>query len=544
MAKNSIKTSGFSLAKRQELKGDDFYDIKVLDDLVIAVVCDGVGSAQEGALAAQRVTKHLITNFKNRPKAWSIEKSIKSFITSINQILYTQSMSDYERPELVTTVTVVVIQGERLYGANVGDSRIYLLRQDILTQLSFDHSMDDAGYENVLTDAVGIDKEVEIFYFENKIQKEDKLLLCSDGLYSLMSEDMLSRHLVNGAYHIVKKASKLVEDNLPDDTTAVVLEVDDIDVISQLKKLPLDIPEKLVLGDEIDGYVLQQSLIQNDRTWLCEKRGSKYVIKFAPLEAKNDDKILDLFVKEVWNAKRLKAGFFPKSTVPKKRTARYYIMSHIQGINLKEYLKKRKLSVDESIALGKTLLHMSQYLIKYDLVHGDIKPENIIVIERDGKKIFKVIDFGSITEVYSIDNRAGTPSYLAPERFKQAPINEKTEIFAIGVTLYESLTGKFPYGEIEPFQTPTFKQPKRPTKLNPNIPHWLESIILHAITTDTNRRYENYSFMSYELENSSKVQPYFDKNTPILKRDPLKFYKYGFYVMLLLNFLLYLRFSV
>ncbi len=544
MAKNSIKTSGFSLAKRQELKGDDFYDIKVLDDLVIAVVCDGVGSAQEGALAAQRVTKHLITNFKNRPKAWSIEKSIKSFITSINQILYTQSMTDYERPELVTTVTIVVIQGDRLYGANVGDSRIYLLREDILTQLSFDHSMDEAGYENVLTDAVGIDKEVEIFYFENNIQKEDKLLLCSDGLYSLMSEDMLSRHLVNGAYHIVKKASKLVDDNLPDDTTAIVLEVEDIDAVAQLKKLDLDIPEKLSVGDEIDGYILEQSLIQNDRTWLCKKRGSQYVIKFAPLEAKDDDKILDLFVKEVWNAKRLKAGFFPKSTVPRKRSARYYIMSHIQGLNLKEYLKKRKLSVDEAIALTKTLLHMSQYLIKYDLVHGDIKPENIIVIERDGKKIFKVIDFGSITEVYSIDNRAGTPSYLAPERFNQAPINEKTEIFAIGVTLYESLTGKFPYGEIEPFQTPTFKQPKRPSKFNPNIPHWLESIILHAITTDTNRRYENYSLMSYELENSSKVQPYFDKNTPFLKRDPLKFYKYGFYIMLLINFLLYLKYSV
>lgn len=544
MAKNSIKTSGFSLAKRQELKGDDFYDIKVLDDLVIAVVCDGVGSAQEGALAAQRVTKHLITNFKNRPKAWSIEKSIKSFITSINQILYTQSMTDYERPELVTTVTIVVIQGDRLYGANVGDSRIYLLREDILTQLSFDHSMDEAGYENVLTDAVGIDKEVEIFYFENNLQKEDKLLLCSDGLYSLMSEDMLSHHLVNGAYHIVKKASKLVDDNLPDDTTAIVLEVEDIDAVAQLKKLDLDIPEKLSVGDEIDGYILEQSLIQNDRTWLCKKRGSQYVIKFAPLEAKDDDKILDLFVKEVWNAKRLKAGFFPKSTVPRKRSARYYIMSHIQGLNLKEYLKKRKLSVDEAIALTKTLLHMSQYLIKYDLVHGDIKPENIIVIERDGKKIFKVIDFGSITEVYSIDNRAGTPSYLAPERFNQAPINEKTEIFAIGVTLYESLTGKFPYGEIEPFQTPTFKQPKRPSKFNPNIPHWLESIILHAITTDTNRRYENYSLMSYELENSSKVQPYFDKNTPFLKRDPLKFYKYGFYIMLLINFLLYLKYSV
>ena len=84
MHKKNIKTSGFSLAKREELTGDDFYDIKVLDDLTIAVVCDGVGSAQEGALAAKKVTTHLITNFKSRPKAWSIEKSLTTFIKSIN----------------------------------------------------------------------------------------------------------------------------------------------------------------------------------------------------------------------------------------------------------------------------------------------------------------------------------------------------------------------------------------------------------------------------------------------------------------------------
>ena len=541
MAKNSIKTSGFSLAKQQELIGDDFYDIKVLDDLTIAVVCDGVGSAHEGALAAKKVTSHLITNFKNRPKAWSIEKALSHFIKSINSILYTQSMSDYERPELVTTVTAVVIQGDRLYGANVGDSRIYLLRDKQLTQLSFDHSMDEVGYENVLTHAIGIDQEVEVFYFENRLQKEDKILLCSDGLYSLMSEEMLSRHLVNGAYHIVKKASALVEDNLPDDTTAIVLEINSIDQRFELKNLDLKIPITLKKGDIIDGYELTSSLIQNNRTWLCKKRGCEYVIKFAPKEAIDNEEILDLFVKEVWNAKRLKAGFFPKTTVPKKRTARYYIMPKIEGITLKEYLKKRKLSIEESISLTKTLLNMSQYLAKFDLLHGDIKPENIMVYQRNDKKIFKIIDFGSITEIYSINSKAGTPSYLAPERFVESPINEKTEIFAIGVTLYESLTGRFPYGEIEPFQIPTFKAAKSPKKFNNNIPEWLESIILHAITIDTNRRYENYSLMLFELENSSKVRPYFDKNTPILQKDPLKFYKIGFYTLLIINFILLLR---
>jgi len=540
MNKNNIQTSGFTLAKRKELRGDDFYEVKVFDDVVVAVVCDGVGSADEGALAAKRVTRHLINNFKNRPAAWSIEKSIKKFIQSINAILYQESIANYERPEMVTTVTIVVIVGDRIYGANVGDSRVYLYREKELIQLSYDHNMDEAGYENVLTDAIGLDKDVEVYYFENNIEKDDKILLCSDGLYTLMSDDMLSKYLVNGAYSLVKKASRLMDEDLPDDTTAVVLDIKETDEVSKLKKLDLAIPESLKLGDEIDGFKLTQSLIQNDRTWLCEKKGHTYVIKFAPKEAIDDTQILDQFVKEVWNAKRLKAGFFPKTIVPKKRSARYYIMDYVQGSDLKKYLRKRHLSVDESIALAKTLIKMSQFLLKYDLVHGDIKPENIIIIERDGKRVFKIIDFGSITEVYSTSSKAGTPSYLAPERFCQSAINEKTEIFATGVTLFEALTGKYPYGEIEPFQNPTFKRPKMPSKFNNNIPSWLESIILRSISIDESLRYEYYSNMLFELENPNKVKPYFDKNTPILKKDPLKFYKYGFFILLILNFYLFL----
>ena len=545
MSKNNIKTSGFTLAKRQELVGDDFYDIKHFNDFTVAIVCDGVGSAQEGALAAKKVTHHLMTNFKNIPKTWTIEKALKKFISSINSILYSQSIQDYERPELVTTLTIVVIKGNRLYGANVGDSRIYISRgKENIQQLSYDHSMNEVGYENVLTDAIGINKDVQIHYFENNIQENDRILLCSDGLYSVMSDNMLLKYLNSGATTLVKKASTLMENNLPDDTTAVILTINQINEFQKMKNLVLDIPKKLKKGDVIDGYELTLSLIQNNRTWVCKKNSTEYVIKFAPYEAIENEEILDLYTKEVWNAKRLKAGFFPKSVVPKARTARYYIMTKLDGINLKQYLKKRNLSIDESILLCKTLLSMSQYLLQFNLVHGDIKPENIIVIPRNGKKIFKVIDFGSITEVFSITNKAGTPTYLAPERFLGAFINEKTEIYSIGITIYESLTNKFPYGEIEPFQNPNFKNPKVPTKYNKNIPSWLESLILKSICIDEDIRYSNYSLMKFELEHPNEVKAFFDKNTPLLERSPLKFYKFGFYFLLILNFILFIKLSL
>ena len=108
MIKSNIKTSGFSLAKGKELTGDDFYDIKTIGDLSVAIVCDGVSSAEEGAEVAKRVTSYLINNFKIRPKTWSIEKSIKTFINFINAILYKESQLNYDRSELVTTLTLVV----------------------------------------------------------------------------------------------------------------------------------------------------------------------------------------------------------------------------------------------------------------------------------------------------------------------------------------------------------------------------------------------------------------------------------------------------
>lgn len=539
MAQNNIKTSGFSLAKRKELTGDDFYDIKTIGNITVAIVCDGVGSASEGAEAAKRTTSYLMNNFKIRPKSWTIEKTIKTFIKSINSILYQESQINYERSELVTTLSIVVIEGNKLYGANVGDSRIYLYRDNVIKQLSLDHAMDEVGFENVLTGAIGIDSEVEPYYFENLIQKDDKILLCSDGLYNILSSNRLETGISSGASSLVKKASKLMEDNLPDDTTAVVLEIQKADERDILKRQVLEIPQNLKQGQIIDGYVLEKSLIQNNRTWLCKKKTKQYVLKFAPLEAIDDTVILDLFVKEAWNAKRLKADFFPKAVIPKNRTARYYVMQLLDGENLELYLKNKKISIDDAVKLSQTLLQMSQYLLAKDLVHGDIKPHNIIVQKDENEALtFKIIDFGSITEIFSTDSKAGTPSFLSPQRFQNEAISETSEVFAIGVTLYLALTKKYPYGEIEPFQNPTFKEAQKPSKYNSNIPDWLDSVILRAISLSKERRYEHYTEMMYELKSPNKVKPYFNEKASLIERSPVMFYRVGFTIMTLLNMVL------
>jgi serine/threonine protein kinase len=182
---------------------------------------------------------------------------------------------------------------------------------------------------------------------------------------------------------------------------------------------------------------------------------------------------------------------------------------------------------------------MSQYLLKFDLVHGDIKTNNVMILKGETTK-FKIIDFGSITEIFSSDSRAGTPSYLSPQRFQNEAISETTEIFSIGILLYLALTKKYPYGEIEPFQTPVFKEAKKPSVYNKNIPAWLDSVILRAIAIETERRYEHYTEMMVELQNPQKVKPFFPKNSSIIQRSPLLFYRTAFTVMFIFNIILIL----
>ncbi|MGE3299940.1 MAG: bifunctional protein-serine/threonine kinase/phosphatase, partial [Arcobacter sp.] len=75
------------------------------------------------------------------------------------------------------------------------------------------------------------------------------------------------------------------------------------------------------------------------------------------------------------------------------------------------------------------------------------------------------------------------------------------------------------------------------------IPDWFNSIILRAISVDEERRYKSYSHLKYELENPTKVKPFFEKNAPLLEKSPEKFYKIGFYLLLILNFILFLKIS-
>ena len=513
----------------------------VLDDgLVLAAVADGIGSAQQGGAAAHSAVETFFANFRARPRAWTSGQALDEVARHLNRQLFNEGMAKFASPQHACTFAAVVLDGSRLHGLNAGDSRIYRLRESALIRLSVDHREALPEGRSRLTLAFGLEESVTPHRFEADLLPGDRFLLCSDGVSDILSDAEIAHLLRNnaGARSLVATAMERLGDRAVDDMTAVVLAVEETGEGSRATELP--IPEELKPGQIIDGFTLRQSFRASARIWLASRGGRPFVLKFPPLEARTNDVQLHQFVLEQWNATRLRAPFFPEAFIPDHATLRYYALEYCKAPTLRQWLDGgRRLGPEDAVALGKFLLQSGQFLLRHNCVHGDLKPENLLVLEDGAQLAFKVIDLGNVAEVFSVNSRAGTPSYLAPERFRGAAVCETTEIFAIGVVLYQGLTGQLPYGEIEPFQAPTFRTLKPLTALAPLCPPWLDAVVRRSIAVEPAQRYAAYSEMLFDLEMPEQVRPVTDPSRPLLERNPLAFYQAAFWTMTLVAVVLF-----
>lgn len=536
-----ILTTSHGIAREEGTPSSDAFALRAWDETVIAVLSDGAGSGTPAREAAQRAVSSLIEHYSARPRSWSPRQALTTFARVLNQSLYQESRVRYQRTEMVATLAAVVIEGDTLHGINLGDSAVYLWRNGDLHTLSTPHV--EKERTNVLTRALGMQAEVEPACFTLSLQDGDVAMLCSDGVSHHISEGdlttALSRHC--SARSIVLAARQQAREETLDDMSALVLDIQQTGRLRAMNARSLTIPATLNKGEVIDGYELIRSFHGTSRVWLAEKDGRRVVMKFAPVEAIDSAPHLEAFSHEVWNATRAQSSHFVRAYEPPVLTTRCYLMEFVDAPSLAAVLRERTLSVDSAIALGKFLAEAAQVLLRLELAHGDIKPENILCIGDYTRLTFKLVDLGSAAAIFSVTTRTGTASYLAPERFHEAPISERTEIFAIGATLYQSLTGKLPYGQIERFQTPVFHPARRLSRINPNIPSWLEAVIHRAIAIHPQRRYQHYSELLHDLCHPGQVQPFHEADTPLIERNPLVFYKIGFFILLLTTLCLAFR---
>lgn len=544
-----VHSSGHALPRRIGETCDDAWGVRERGETLIAVLADGVGSSREGGAAARRAVETLADHYLARPRTWSARRALAEFTAQINRQLHQESLERHGSAELVCTVSAVVLESGRLYGCNVGDSPVFHWRQGRLQRLSVAQVLAQPGLSHVLTQGLGLAPEVEPHFFELEIADGDLVLLCSDGVTAAMPEtriaELLARRALARIFVAEAHAATEEKPELRDDVSAIVVDIAERSRPSNTVAQRLEVPATLRAGDDIDGHRLVRPLAATARVWLAtDATGTKVVLKFPALEAAESETLRDAFVREAWNATRLVSPDLVRAWMPASAGAvRCYAMEFIDAPTLRTVLKAGRLSVEETCELAAFLLRTGQFLVRHDLAHGDIKPENILALPNAaGGARFRLLDLGSAAELFSVTSRAGTPSYLAPERFRGGALSERTEIFAIGVALYEALTGAYPYGEVERFQTPRFDTPpRRPSRLNPAVPLWLESVLLRALEPDAERRYQNFSEFSFDLAHPDSVASHHRKGAPLLERNPLLFYQMLSLASILLNLWLLFR---
>src|ERR1700749_162568 len=246
------------------------------------------------------------------------------------------------------------------------------------------------------------------------------------------------------------------------------------------------IKRKLGAGGMADVYLAED-----------EELGRNVALKMLNDRHARDDQFVERFRREAQNAAGLNHPNIVSIFDRGQAEGTYYIaMEYLDGPTLKELLVRHgKTPIDIAIDYARQILSALEFAPRHGIVHRDIKPHNIVF---GADKRLKVTDFGiarsgasQMTEAGSI---AGTAHYLSPEQARGAPVDPRSDLYSLGIVLYEMLTGKVPFSGDAPVGTamkPLSAIPEPPSSVNPSVPHDLDAIVMRALAKDPEHRYQS-----------------------------------------------------
>ena len=521
---------------------------------VLVALADGVGGGNRGREAARAAVRGLLNDYYATPDTWSAQRAVDTIVNALNRWLIAQNNSSSGAAPMATTLSALILRGHRYYTAHVGDSRIYLLRDGEFRQLTTDHVWEHPDMRHVLTRAVGLDPHLVLDYASSELKTGDRFVLVSDGVWEPLGGPAMQKLLAAEA-DTIKAAQQLTEAAIGagshDNVSAIVVRIDQLadenlrDAISRHEDLPL--PKKRRPGERLDEYIIVEVLHESRVTMLYKARpaeGSGFVvIKTLKPELADDDRAISGLLTEEWLLCRLSPERFPQ-VVPaaaNRRSFVYYVMTWHEGATLDAQLASgKRFSALEIQEIGIRLLKGLSALHRRDILHRDIKPANLHE-GADGR--LRILDLGVArfgAELGDQQDRAGTPSYMAPELFTNHPASIATDLYAAGVTLYHLFTRHYPYGEIEPFQTPRFSEPVPPSRYRTDLPAWLEGVLFKAVARDPRHRFETAEEFLHALERGEKGTLAVRRHTPLVDRLPPRFWQIAASLLLVINLILLL----
>lgn len=189
-----------------------------------------------------------------------------------------------------------------------------------------------------------------------------------------------------------------------------------------------------------------------------------------------------------------------------RRNIKYIVMEYVEGITLKNYMQHREvLNLREIISYTTQILRALDHAHKKGVVHRDIKPQNIMLLKNG---VIKVMDFGiaklpNAETVTMTDKAIGTVYYISPEQVSGGTTDARSDLYALGVMMYEMATGSLPFSAETPVSVALMHvndTAPPPRELNPNIPVGLEQIITRAMEKDPDARYQSAEEMLGHLQ--------------------------------------------
>ncbi|QSZ41618.1 protein kinase [Sulfurimonas aquatica] len=567
--KLAVSVSEYSDKGVKEIN-QDFHDVLIpkepqLTSKGIAIaLADGISSSAVSQVASKTAVTSFLSDYFSTPETWSVNKSAQRVINATNSWLYSQSKQGqyhYDKNRgYVCTLSAMVLRSTTAHIFHIGDSRIYRLRDAELELLTDDHRIWVSSEKSYLSRALGIDSHIYLDYKSFQVQENDVYLFMTDGVYEFLEEKFIISSVIDNSDSFEKIADILGKhayaNKSDDNITVQLVRVDSLPdrEINEITQELTNKPFAPILSEResFDGYTIVRELSGTSRSHVYlaidDDTNEQVVIKTPSLEFQDDKAYLERFMMEEWIAIRINNTNVAKSYLAsRQRNYIYIVTEYIEGQTLTQWMIDNPNPDMESVRLmAEQIARGIQAFHRLEMIHQDLRPENVLI---DKNGAVKIIDFGStrvegISDINSFieqENLQGTAQYSAPEYFIGESGTASSDVFSLGVIVYQMISGKLPYGvEVARYKTKKEQRKLKYTHLysdEKNIPIWIEETLKKALQVNPYYRYNELSEFIYDLRHPNSE---FLKNSrpPLLERNPLLLWKSISFILTLIIFVL------